>query len=254
MGVKALYIVVLLAATLSLEKAAYAQSESDFRTEQFSSERVVKAWETYNNQLRLLFTSKNLQWPPNDIFIRAFKLHNELEIWARDAPAKPYKHVKTYRICAMSGGLGPKRKKGDKQVPEGYYFIEDFNPRSDYHLSLGINYPNYTDVIQAKSDHPGGDIYIHGGCLTVGCMPMENEGIGEIYTLCLNARLNGQNYIPVHVYPLRLTEKGMAMLQKETAGNKKMPFWNTLKEGYDYFEQNHKLLPVMYTTTGNYIN
>ncbi len=254
MGAKAIYTGILLAATLWLGLDTYAQSETDFRTEQFSSDRVVKAWETYNNQLRQLFTAKNLQWPANDIFIRAFKLQNELEIWARDNPSKAYRHVKTYRICAMSGSLGPKRKKGDKQVPEGYYFIEDYNPRSDYHLSLGINYPNYTDVIQAKSDHPGGDIYIHGGCLTVGCLPMENEGIKEIYTLCLNARLNGQYYIPVHIYPLRLTDKGITMLQKEVASSRKMPFWLTLKEGYDYFEQNHKLLPVMYTNTGNYIN
>jgi len=254
MGLRALYIVVLLATTLWLGGTTHAQSEADFRTVQFSSERVVKAWETHNNQLRQLFTSKNLQWPANDIFIRAFKLQNELEVWAKDTHTQTYKHVKTYRICAVSGNLGPKRKKGDKQVPEGYYFIEDYNPRSDYHLSLGINYPNYSDVIQAKSDHPGGDIYIHGGCLTVGCLPMENEGISEIYTLCLNARLNGQNYIPVHIYPLRLTEKGMVFLQKEIASSKKMPFWNTLKEGYDYFEQHHKLMPAMYTTTGNYIN
>jgi murein L,D-transpeptidase YafK len=254
MILRALYSGIAVAAAVMCGVQVNAQSESDFRTKQFQSDRVVKAWEKYEKPLRNLFNLKNLQWPAQDIYIRAFKLQNELEIWARDNSSDSYKHVNTYGICALSGKLGPKRQRGDKQVPEGYYFIEEFNAYSEYHLSLGISYPNYSDLINTHGSQPGGNIYIHGGCLTVGCIPMGDEVIKEIYTICLNARLNGQNYIPIHIYPTRLSENGIAFLQKEKSGSNMMPFWRTLKAGYDYFEQNHKLLPVMYSTTGNYIN
>lgn len=231
-----------------------AQASADFKSGQLSAERVVRAWEKYNDPLRDLFTAHHLKWPATDIYLRAFKTQNELELWARDNATDEYRLLKTYRICAISGALGPKRKQGDKQVPEGYYFIDEFNPNSDYLLSLHLNYPNYSDLLQGKSN-PGGDIYIHGGCLTVGCLPMEDEGIREIYTLCLNTKLNGQQYIPVHIFPTRMDRAGMSHLQKEVAGNAgKAQFWNNLRNGYEHFEQYHKLQPVMYTPDGNYLN
>jgi len=233
----------------------YAQNDAqNFRDYQFSSDRVTEAWKKYNDTLRKEFKAKNAAWPPTDVYLRAFKSQNELELWARDNTASEYKKIKTYRVCAISGTLGPKRQQGDKQVPEGFYFIDDFNPKSDYHLSLLLNYPNYCDELQGKS-RLGGDIYIHGGCLTVGCLPMDNDGICEIYTVCLNARLNGQEYIPVHIFPTRMTRNGITYLIREYAGNTaKQQFWATLKKGYEYFEQNHKLLPIMYASDGSYIN
>ncbi|WP_345077743.1 L,D-transpeptidase family protein [Nemorincola caseinilytica] len=245
---------VLCAAMCIASYSCRAQAGADFKAGQLSADRVVKAWAKYNDPLRDLFTTHGLKWPATDIYLRAFKLQNELELWARDNATDEYRHVKTYRICAISGALGPKRKQGDRQVPEGYYFIDEFNPNSDYHLSLHLSYPNYSDLLQGKSN-PGGDIYIHGGCLTVGCLPMEDEGIREIYTLCLNTRLNGQQYIPVHIYPTHMNKSGMSYLQKEVAGNVgKQQFWWNLKNGYEHFEKHHKLQPVMYTPDGNYLN
>lgn len=225
-----------------------------FREYQFSSDRVSNAWKHYNDTLKNAFRKKGLAWPPLEIYLRAFKSQNELELWARNEDDAEFRKVKTYSVCAISGTLGPKRKQGDKQVPEGFYFIDDFNPRSDYHLSLLLNYPNYADQMQGK-DKLGGDIYIHGGCLTVGCLPMSDDGIREIYTACLNAKLNGQEYIPVHIYPTRLTGKGMSYLASEYAGREQhQQFWASLKKEYEYFEKNHKLLPVMYSREGTYIN
>ncbi len=233
----------------------HAQNDAkNFQEYQFSSDRVTDAWKKYNDTLRKDFKLKNVAWPPTDIFLRAFKSQNELELWARDNVATEYKKIKTYRVCAVSGTLGPKRQQGDKQVPEGYYFIEDFNPKSDYHLSLMLNYPNYSDALIGKNKL-GGDIYIHGGCLTVGCLPMDNNGISELYTVCLNAKLNGQDYIPVHIFPTRMNRNGINYLISEYPGNvAKQQFWASLKKGYDYFEQNHKLLPVMYAADGTYLN
>ncbi len=234
----------------------HAQGTDDdaFRQEQLSSERVSRAVKQYEDTLRRKFHDKNLKWPPADIYLRAFKLPNEMEVWARDKYTEPYRHVYTYRICAISGKLGPKRKQGDRQVPEGFYFIDDFNPRSEFHLSLLLNYPNYCDLTQGEKN-PGGDIYIHGGCLTIGCLPMEDEGIREIYALCLSSRLNGEESIPVHIYPTRMSKAGMAYLFRESGGDAShYRFWNTLRHGYEYFETHHKLLPVMYSDDGTYVN
>lgn len=224
-----------------------------FRNFQMSFNRVSQSWVKYNDTLQKVFAAKGLAYPPSDIYIRTFKAHNEMELWARDSSSAKYTLVKTYRICALSGILGPKRYEGDRQVPEGYYFIEDFNPKSDFYLSLLLNYPNYSDMVSGDRKKPGGDIYIHGGCVTVGCMPMTDPIIQELYVLCLNAKMNGETYIPVHIYPVRFDKTGLNFLGREYAADtSKQRFWVNLKKGYDYFERYHKLQPVMYTPDGKY--
>lgn len=246
-------VVVLLCCGLWAPLFAQTDAQS-FRDFQLSSGRVADAWRKYNDTLRNNFKKKGLAWPAKDIYLRAFKSQNEMELWARNNETSEYKLVKTYRICAVCGSLGPKREQGDKQIPEGFYFIDDFNPKSDYLLSLLINYPNYCDEKSGRHKL-GGDIYIHGGCVTVGCVPMSNPGIEEIYTVCLNAKISGEEYIPVHIFPTRLNKDGLSYLMNAYAGNtEKQQFWATMKNGYDYFEKNHKLLPVMYAPDGNYVN
>ncbi|HEY1031724.1 MAG TPA: L,D-transpeptidase family protein [Flavipsychrobacter sp.] len=247
---KLLYSLLLIGAS-----TAYAQDDVQaFRNFQLSFSRVSQAWVKNNDSLRKMFQSKGLAYPPADIYIRTFKAQNEMELWARDNDNDRYQLVKLYRICALSGILGPKRYEGDHQVPEGYYFIEDFNPKSDFFLSMLLNYPNYSDMVMGDKKKPGGDIYIHGGCVTVGCMPMTDAGIQEIYTLCLNAKLAGQTYIPVHIFPTRFNTVGLNFLGREYASDTtKQRFWVNLKQGYDYFERYRKLQPVMYNSNGKYV-
>ncbi len=253
---KLVWCIVMSAVAAFYSFPSFAQNDDDqsFKNFQLSFGRVSDAWKKYNDTLSKDFKKKNVAYPPKDILLRAFKSQNEMELWARNNESSEYKLIKTYHICAISGLLGPKRTHGDRQVPEGFYFIEDFNPKSDYFLSLQLNYPNYSDQAIGKGDL-GGDIYIHGGCVTIGCMPMTNDGIQEIYTLCLNARINGLVNIPVHIYPTRLTKSGMAYLFHEFPKDAaKQQFWESLKTEYDYFEKTHKLLPVMYTPDGRYVN
>jgi len=233
----------------------YAQDDAaTFRSFQFSFSRVAQAWTKCNDSLRHMFESKGLSYPASRIYLRSFKAQNELELWACKDDTSHYQLVKTYRVCALSGILGPKRYEGDRQVPEGLYFIDDFNPKSDFYLSLLLNYPNYSDVVLGDKQKPGGDVYIHGGCVTIGCLPMTDPVIQEIYVLCLNAKLAGQNYIPVHIFPTRFDRKGLNFLGRAYAADTaKQRFWVNLKSGYDYFEKNHKILPVMYTPSGKYV-
>jgi len=251
--VKELFSYVVFCLFLVINIPAYAQDDSiGFRNSQLSYGHVSQSWKKYNDTLSREFRKKGIAYPPKDIFLRAFKSQNELELWARNSENGEYKLIKTYRICSISGALGPKRTQGDRQVPEGYYFIEEFNPASEYYLSLRLNYPNYSDQAMGNGKL-GGDIYIHGGCVTVGCLPMTNDGIQEIYTLCLNAKLSGQANIPVHIYPTRLSKSGMNYLYHEFPKDlARQQFWSELKTGYDYFEKTHRLLPAMYTPDGRY--
>jgi murein L,D-transpeptidase YafK len=200
-----------------------------------------------------MFEEKSITYPCANILYRAFKSTNDFELWARNSIQDTFVLIKNYKICALSGILGPKRWEGDRQVPEGFYFIEEFNPKSNFHLAMQINYPNYSDMMKGNRENPGGDICIHGKCLTVGCMPMTDELIEEIYITCVLSRTNGQLNIPVHIFPLRFTPKALDFLGKEYKNEEdKHKFWINLKRAYDYFEATHRILPVMYDENGEY--
>ncbi|MBS1564023.1 MAG: hypothetical protein JST39_06525, partial [Bacteroidetes bacterium] len=91
------------------------------------------------------FEEKKLEWPARYVYVRSFKYDSQLEVWVKHDKNEAYKLFKTYKVCALAGTLGPKRMQGDYQVPEGFYYINEFNPRSQFHLSLGLNYPNSSD-------------------------------------------------------------------------------------------------------------
>lgn len=227
--------------------------DNQFQNFQMSMERVKRAFNNSDFNLKKAFKAKGIKYPSKHIYVRSFKASNEFELYGRNKISDTFTLIKLYKVCALSGILGPKRWEGDRQVPEGFYFIEDFNPRSNYHLSLLINYPNYSDGFFSNPDKPGGGIYIHGGCMTVGCLPMTNQFIEEIYTACLQSRTAGQMYIPVHIFPVRFNQKSLNYLGREYKNEtEKHKFWINLKRAYDYFEATKKVPPTMYDQEGNY--
>ena len=91
-----------------------------------------------------------------------------------------------YEMTGFSGSLGPKLHEGDGQIPEGIYGVEYLNPNSMFHLSLKVSYPNEFDKARAAEDGRcdlGGDIMIHGGNATVGCIPIGDDAIEELFFL-----------------------------------------------------------------------
>jgi len=145
--------------------------------------------------------------------------------------------------------------QGDYQVPEGFYYINEFNPRSNYYLSLGLNYPNASDRILSDSLQPGGDIYIHGSCVTVGCIPLTDQQIDELYILAAYAKDAGQDFIPTHIFPIRYSSKKsieyLAQLTKTDA--KLKAFAERLESVYDHFEVTKQLPVIMTRNDGEYI-
>lgn len=118
--------------------------------------------------------------------------------------------VRTYQVGLGLNPVCDKTREGDRCTPEGDFYIFTKNPKSAYHLSLGISYPNIEDAkrglqdrLISKSEHDeilraiqrkmappqytalGGLIYIHGNGAksdwTLGCVALENEDIGELY-------------------------------------------------------------------------
>jgi len=166
------------------------------------------------------------------VFIRIFKKESILEVWIRSETE--YKHLKDYNICAYSGDLGPKLKEGDKQSPEGFYKVKKhhLNPNSKFHLSFNLGYPNAYDKAYGRT---GSFLMVHGNCVSIGCYAMTDDKIEEIYDLVESALNKGQKYVPVHIYPFRMTKENMALYSE----NEWYDFWVNLKEGYDYFESEH---------------
>jgi murein L,D-transpeptidase YafK len=201
------------------------------------------------------FEEKKLVWPAKYIYIRSFKYDSQLEVWVKQDLHDQYKLFKTYRICALAGTLGPKRLAGDFQVPEGFYYINEFNPHSNYHLSLGLDYPNISDRMLSDSLQPGGDIYIHGSCVTTGCIPITDTQIEELYILAYNAKNQGQDFIPVHIFPVLFKNPRsnyyLTTYEKDFPEYKNMA--DKLRQLYYYFEK-HKSLPViMVGEKGEYV-
>ena len=178
-----------------------------------------------------------------------------MEVWVKYDQKEKFRLFKTYKVCALSGSLGPKRMQGDYQVPEGFYYINEFNPKSVYHLSLGLNYPNASDKLLADSLQPGGDIYIHGSCVTTGCIPITNQQIEELYILATHAKNAGQDFIPVHIFPVQFKNtKSVDYLHKFL---KDYPEYNSLtnemKRAYFYFEKTKQIPVVMVNRKGGYV-
>ncbi len=232
--------------------AVFAQSS--FIDYQQNFPRVADALNRKTDTLKKQFTAAGLQWPAKQIYIRSFKYDSQLEVWVRNNVSEPFRLFKTYAVCALAGTMGPKRMEGDYQVPEGFYYINEFKPNSLYHMSLGLNYPNASDKIISNNTNPGGDIYIHGSCVTVGCIPIQDFQIEEVYILAMNAKSNGEDFIPVHIFPVRYNNlKSMAYFDKTTKDEPDIQqFDMKLKEVYDYFDKEKKLPIISINAKGGY--
>ena len=225
-------------------------TQTTFKQTQLTYARVRTAYDEKESVVKNYFVQKKISYNGFKLFIRAFKKEEVLEVWVMEAGKDTHTLLHTYDFCASSGTLGPKRKEGDLQIPEGVYTINHFNPQSNFLLSLGINYPNASDKILSDARHPGGNIYIHGNCVTIGCIPLTDEKIKELYVLAVEARSNGQEKIPVHIFPAKLSSTELNVLKKDFPVN--THFWENLKSVYDGFEETKKLKPVRVNKSGAY--
>ncbi|HRO14544.1 MAG TPA: L,D-transpeptidase family protein [Paracoccus sp. (in: a-proteobacteria)] len=114
--------------------------------------------------------------------------------------------LKSYKVGLGSQPVGHKLYEGDGRTPEGMYFIDRQNPNSQYHLSLGISYPDPQDTARAMmlGQPAGGDIMIHGRGpygnrqkaqdWTAGCIAVDDDEIEEIFAMVRPG-------VPIVIYP-----------------------------------------------------
>ncbi len=164
------------------------------------------------------------------VMIRIFKAESELEVWMKKG--ETFERFATYPICYWSGKLGPKQREGDRQAPEGFYSVSanQLHRRGRWPRALDIGFPNALDRANKRT---GSAILVHGGCASIGCYAMTDPVMEEIFTLAEKAVEGGQDAIPIHVFPFRLTEGNLAAQSRHPWAG----FWQNLKEAYDSFER-----------------
>lgn len=240
-------VVVILVSTI------LPGTSQSFKDDQLRYSRVRKAYSEKESIVKRMLNENDISLDQLRIYLRAFKKEKKLEVWAKGSGEDQFQLITTYDICSTSGELGPKRREGDYQIPEGYYHINIFNPFSNFYLSMGVNYPNRSDRILGSGGRLGGDIFIHGACVTIGCIPMTDDIIMEIYILAVEARNSGQTTIPVTIFPMKLTEENYASLISDYKGDQdKLGLWEDLKKGYEVFNQSQKMPKITFLGNGRH--
>ncbi len=169
------------------------------------AERVREYGPAVATRLAPRCRAAGLDWPPARVALLGFKAERRLELYgAAGADDGAWRFVHAYPVLGLSGGPGPKLREGDRQVPEGRYAIASLNPNSRFHLSLELDYPNADDRAQAAREgrmQLGGDIFIHGGDASVGCLALGDAAAEELFVL---AALAGPERVTVLLAPADL--------------------------------------------------
>jgi murein L,D-transpeptidase YafK len=218
---------------------------SVFREKQLNYTRVRVAYAQKEKTVVKTLDEHSISRDSMMIYLRAFKTEQKLELWAKNIKDSAYILLKEFPICDLSGEVGPKRRSRDLQVPEGFYHIIDLNPFSGYYLSIQINYPNASDSIRGVRGHLGNEIFIHGGCISSGCLAMTDDRIMELFVYCIEAYNSGQKEIELTIFPSELTDNSYNELTSEYCKYKdELSLWADLKKSYDLFEK-YKVPPVV---------
>jgi len=209
-----------------------------YREKQMKYTRVREAYAAKGKIVNSTLARFSISRDSLRIYLRAFKTEKKVELWAKNSCDSMFTLIKEFSICDLSGDVGAKRRSHDLQVPEGFYHISGLNPFSKYYLSMKINYPNASDSIRGVRKHLGNNIFIHGSCISSGCLAMTDDRIRELYVYCVEAYNAGQEEIGLTIFPARLTDATYSKLiytysrYKDDVG-----LWGDLKKCYDLFNQ-----------------
>jgi hypothetical protein len=142
------------------------------------ADRIIQYGAQARARLLPFFAAAGVPYPPARFLLLGLKQER----------GQSLRFIRAYPVLGASGGLGPKVREGDRQVPEGVYRIVYLNPNSRAHLSLALSYPNAFDRMQAEAEgrEPamrGGDIMIHGGRGSIGCLAVGDAAAEDLFVL-----------------------------------------------------------------------
>jgi len=178
-------LVVALSAIVAVAGCSPVVRHRTEPQEQAITDRITQYGPAARARLAPFFAAAGIEYPPQRFALLGFKLERELHLFASGS-GRDLTFIRSYPIQGMSGTLGPKLRQGDGQVPEGVYTIVYLNPNSVAHLSLALSYPNDDDRARAAEDGRdtlGGDIMIHGGSMSSGCLAIGDDAAEELFVL-----------------------------------------------------------------------
>lgn len=207
--------------------------------DRIGKERIEEVRERVTPGLSAALAGKGFQLG-NPAFIRIFKESSELELWLQPDPDASFRLFKTWPVANWSGKLGPKLAEGDYQAPEGFYVTDKslLNPRSAFHLSFNIGFPNAFD---RAHDRTGSFIMVHGSDVSIGCFAMTDPVIEEIYLIVEAALDHGQSNVPIHTFPFRMIDERLEQTADSDDEHPWLDFWTDLRPIHDAFEADHQI-------------
>ncbi len=228
-------------------------SSPSFREKQMNFTRVKEA---YTFKEKLVYKNLSGHAISRDslrIYLRAFKTEKIIELWAKNIADSVFVLIREFPICDISGSEGPKRRYRDLQVPEGFYHISELNPYSKYYLSMGINYPNASDSLRGVHGHLGNQIFVHGSCISSGCLAITDDRIRELFVYCIEAYNSGQKQIDLVIYPARLSEPNYSgLISGHRMDKDKISLWADLKKSFDLFDRTRVQPTIKFLSNGTH--
>ncbi|MFO0874056.1 MAG: hypothetical protein U0575_08810 [Phycisphaerales bacterium] len=185
-------IVCLVAVATPAGRSAFWSMYTRMRGRATAPERLAGFDAGVRDDVRRWCGDANVTYPPAELALVAFKQERVMHLCGRDSGA--WHRLASLPILAASGSPGPKLVAGDGQVPEGIYAVESLNPNSRFHLALRVNYPNALDRERARADGRmdlGGDIMIHGGSASIGCLALGDDAIERVFLIAAERGVGG---------------------------------------------------------------
>jgi hypothetical protein len=160
------------------------------------AERLAEHGPAARGRWAPFFERVGVTYPPDRVALLAVKDERRLVVYADGGSGM--RLIRECPVLGASGLLGPKLRRGDNQVPEGLYAIESLNPNSHFHLALRVGYPNAFDRRMGdvdKREDLGGDIMIHGGSASAGCLAMGDETAEDLFVLVADTGIESAHVI-----------------------------------------------------------
>lgn len=249
--------ILLLAMGLLMNVAAIA-TQGDFRSPAMPA--LALAYPAPDSPAEFWTrTFRSTAWKEAPIGFVIYKETAEFVVICGDAGENSrdvrWREVESIPVCAMDFDYAPKRMEGDMRTPEGVYHINAFNTRSAYHLSLGINYPNAADRIRSRlagvTGSLGGDIFIHGNCVTAGCIALTDPVIELVYYLAERAVNRGS--IPVLIFPGRRAELYETLIREHADEPELRDFYRNLSEVHKAWQTTRRIPSETADEEGRYV-
>ena len=234
----------------SLTAALFAQP--GLKSKQMAFPKVKQAFDKKQTLMTRMLEMKGIRMADMQMMLIAYKQDSSLELWARNKQDTRYQLIQYYPFCGSSGILGPKRSNKDKQIPEGFYSVSRLVPDSTY-LALQINFPNESDKILAYEPLSACPVFILGGCLSSGNLSVSDERMEELFLMAVEALTNGQQKIPVWIFPATLDEWSLQILREQYHFPALMDLWADMSHMYTFFKVFGYPPTILTDKTGRYL-